>query len=197
MDFVVWAEFQSSKPESAIPSALSSPLLLPRGQQSGISNIHPKSPQTARLTNQPGIGPLWASTCDPLFFCYCCLKLVCKSNIALRSHLLPFCWDWMFAGTQGSLWRAGQTTTCVLPPASFLACFLGTVPEGWGRRGSEVERDTPEKTLATASWGINPSDPRGQPKVGGRVGGSHSGGRGHQLSAMRWWPLNLTTNPQR
>lgn len=170
MDFVVWAEFQSSKPESAIPSALGSPPLLPRGQQSGISNTHPKSPQPARLTNQPGIGQLWASTRDPLSFCYCCLKLVCKPNTALRSHLLPFCWDWMFAGTLGSPGRAGQTTTCVLPPASFLACVLGTVPAGWGGRGSEVQRDTPEKTLATVSWGINPSDPRGQPKVGGRVG---------------------------
>lgn len=38
------------------------------------------------------------------------------------------------------------------------------MPEGWGKRGSEVQKDTPEKTLATVSQGINPSDLRGQPQ---------------------------------
>lgn len=47
---------------------------------------------------------------------------------------------------------------------------MGPVPDRWGKRGSEVQRDTPEKTLATVSQGINPSDPRRQLKVVGKVG---------------------------
>lgn len=58
--------------------------------------------------------------------------------------------------------RRVRPVRALLPPSSFLACVLGAVPEGWGKKGSEVQRDTPEKTLATVSQGINPSDSRGQ-----------------------------------
>lgn len=65
--------------------------------------------------------------------------------------------------------RERPTNPLLSPPASFLACVMGTVPERWGMRGSEVQRDTPEKTLAIVSQEINPSDPRRQFKVVGRV----------------------------
>ena len=43
------------------------------------------------------------------------------------------------------------------------------MPAGWGKRGAEVQRDTPEKTLATEAQGVNPSDPREELKVVGEL----------------------------
>ena len=90
--------------------------------------------------------------------------------------------------------RERPISTLLLPPAGFLARVMGTVPERWGKRGSEVQRDTPEKTLATVSQGINPSDPRGQLSVACRAGNLESDGwvigiRKFLAPGMSWWPF--------
>lgn len=74
----------------------------------------------------------------------------------------------MMCGCEGI--KGAKRTSPFPPPVSFLAWLLGAMPEGWGKRRAQVQRDTPEKTLTIESQGINPLDPREHLKVVGEGG---------------------------
>ena len=66
--------------------------------------------------------------------------------------------------------KRGKANQSLSTSVSFLARLLGAMPEGWGKRRAQVQRDTPEKTLTIESQGINPLDPREHLKVVGEGG---------------------------
>lgn len=160
MDFVVGTEFRSSKPRVRHPQA-------PPNHTHFLSSVsavqHPL--HGAHLWDERAHP--YQQFCDPRLFV--CLSVCLFFLLLLTGGLhtaFSLRWACVLTGPQGSPQRAGTASGVLLPPASSLACVLGAVPGGWGQRGSEVQRDTPEKTLATVSQGINPSGPGAAPGQG-------------------------------